>query len=160
MSPGHYEAAVQYLDRAIAIDPQLAAAYLNRGLARRHLGQWHEALSDFDRTSALDPALTSAFDERGRIFLERGQTERAAQEFSQSLTIAPTASGFYQRGQLFQTLGQHEKALADFDSAIAQLAEAPFVYHSRAAAKRALGDIDGAHADQEIASRLELGQQP
>ena len=54
MSPGHYEAAVLYLDRAIAIDPQLVSAYLNRGLARRHLGRWQEALSDFDRATALD----------------------------------------------------------------------------------------------------------
>jgi tetratricopeptide (TPR) repeat protein len=155
MTPGHYDEAVRDFDRAIAISPQWAAGYLNRGLARRQLGRFDEALADLERAVMLDPSLTAAYNERGRIFVERGETGRAAEELSRSLAIAPTANGYYQRGQLWQSLRQYEKALADFNLAIREMTDAPYVYDARAAAKRALGDVDGAHADQEASLRLQ-----
>ena len=44
-----------YLDRALTLDPGLAAAWYNRGLARFHGKRWREAADDFRRALELAP---------------------------------------------------------------------------------------------------------
>ena len=44
-------------DRAIAIDPSLANAYVNRGIAHSHLGNLNLAVADYEKGLALDPKI-------------------------------------------------------------------------------------------------------
>jgi tetratricopeptide (TPR) repeat protein len=45
----------RHLDRALELDPSLAAAWYNRGLARFHGQRWSEAVADFKRALELAP---------------------------------------------------------------------------------------------------------
>ena len=52
-----YTEAIADLDKAIELDPKVAAAYTNRGIAKAHLKQYTEAIADLDKAIELDPKL-------------------------------------------------------------------------------------------------------
>jgi tetratricopeptide (TPR) repeat protein len=156
MAPGAYQEAIAVFDRAIAIWPGMADAYLNRGIAERALGRADAALADLDKATGLDPNLTRAYDERGRIHAEKGDNPRAVEEFTKSIRTRSTTDGYYQRGLAYEAMGEHRKAVADFDNAIAQQPDAPYAYRARALARANLGDAEGAKEDRETAQRIEL----
>jgi tetratricopeptide (TPR) repeat protein len=51
------EEAVEAFDRCIALDPGMAPAYADRGIARDRLGEYEKALADYRTALALDPKL-------------------------------------------------------------------------------------------------------
>ena len=53
------------LDKAIALSPQNAYLYYNRGNVYAGRGDWYLAIADYDRAIAIDPALTEAYYNRG-----------------------------------------------------------------------------------------------
>lgn len=156
MTPGTYEEAVHQFDRAISLSPQLAEAYLNRGLAERNLNRPEAALIDLAKALDLDSSLTLAHDELGQIYAARGDSEKALDQFSKSIAAKPTANGLYQRGQLYEKLGQHQKAIADYTKAIAELADAPYIYFARSTARVAIGDTAGAQSDRARGMELSV----
>lgn len=155
MGKSDFNAAEQKFTRAVDIWPQLASAYLERGLARRDQQKIDEAMQDFDHALSLDSNLAQAHTELGVIYKERGDLQRAVNEFTQSIALASNTDALYQRGQLYAALGQHDKALADYDAAIQEQTDAPFVYRARAMSRDALGDHDGAEEDRTRASQIE-----
>lgn len=155
MGSGRYRTAVACFDRALRIRPQLAEAYLNRGLAHRDLEETQAALEDFDQAFDLDPAMARACDERGRIYRDRGDARRAMQEFSKSIEIAPSVDEYYQRGEMYESMGEHQKAIDDYTEAVAEMRDAPYVYRARALARQNLGDDQGAAADRTLALEAE-----
>jgi Flp pilus assembly protein TadD len=54
--------------------------------------------------------------------------------------------------------GNYQQALADYDHSIDQQPNAPYVYRARAAAKKELGDEEGANQDHRQADRLQYGR--
>lgn len=50
---------------AIEINPQYAAAYLNRGNARTLLRVYQEAIEDYDRAIEINPLYADAYYNRG-----------------------------------------------------------------------------------------------
>jgi tetratricopeptide (TPR) repeat protein len=147
--------AIRHFDKAISISPDLAGAYLDRAIAEHNSGDRGAALIDLEKAVELDPSLTRAYNLRGQIFAENGDARKAIDEFTKSLKAKPELEGYYQRGLAHERLGEHMEAIADFDSAIAEFPDAPYTYRARASARRALGDDEGADADQKIAARLE-----
>ena len=152
---GKYKDAIAQFTRAIGIWPQLADAYLERGIAYRYLNQSDQALADFDHAIELNPNLPRAYTARGFIYRERGNARRAMEEFSKSIEIAPNVDAYFERGQTFEDLGEHQKAIDDYDKAIAEMRDAPYVYRARSLARRNMGDQDGYDADQKMAASLE-----
>jgi DNA-binding winged helix-turn-helix (wHTH) protein/TolB-like protein len=78
------------VDRAIVLDPNLAAAYTARGQIRGIYDRdWQAALEDFDRAVALEPRFASAYFYRGIIYGVRGQFERSRAEFNTAQRLEP-----------------------------------------------------------------------
>lgn len=57
------EKAIRDFDRAIELDPRLARAYANRGLARLRRGEEVMAAKDFERCLEVDPTMQAELDE-------------------------------------------------------------------------------------------------
>ncbi len=155
MRPNKYPEAIGHFTRALEIYAQLPNAYLERGNAHRFLGEPDAALADFQSAADLDPTLADAHTGSAMIFVERRDTAHALDELNKSIAIRPNIEAYYQRGLILEARGEHQKAIADFDLAIAQARDAPYMYRARATAKENLGDREGAHADREIADRIE-----
>jgi tetratricopeptide (TPR) repeat protein len=65
-----YPGAIDEYDRAVADDPYLRDAFLHRGVAYRHTGEFERALADFDHAIRLDKDYGRAYAERARAKLE------------------------------------------------------------------------------------------
>jgi tetratricopeptide (TPR) repeat protein len=155
MRPGKYPDAVAHFTRALDISSELPDAYLERGNAHRSLGEPDAALADFQRASDLNPSLVAAHNGIAMIYVERRDQRRALEELNKSIGLQPTIEAYFQRGQILEAQGDHQKAIEDYDRAIAQAPDAPYMYRARALARENLGDQEGAHADRDVAHRIE-----
>jgi tetratricopeptide (TPR) repeat protein len=52
---GRSEEAIQYFDQALAIEPDIVIALVNKGLALEDLDRTEEAIQYYDRAIAIDP---------------------------------------------------------------------------------------------------------
>lgn len=79
-------------DKALELDPSLAAAYTARAQIRAVYDfDAKGALQDLDRAAEIDPELSSIYFYRGVIHTAQGDDERARQEFQRSQQLEPAA---------------------------------------------------------------------
>jgi tetratricopeptide (TPR) repeat protein len=71
------DGAITAFDAAIALQPRLAFAYLNRGLAYQRLGEADRALADLNRAVRYAPYAARGYYARSLIFRQKGDVERA-----------------------------------------------------------------------------------
>ncbi len=62
-----YDEALQFFDKALAINPSYVNALNNKGLALDHLQRYDEALQSFDKALSLDPSNTKALEGKDSI---------------------------------------------------------------------------------------------
>jgi tetratricopeptide (TPR) repeat protein len=155
MGPTKYPGAIVHFTNALAICGQLPEAYLERGNAHRALGDMDEALADFRAAADLNPVLAEAHNGMAMIYVDRRDSTHALEELNKSLALKPNVEALYQRAQILEAQGDHKRAIGDYDAAIAEDPNAPHMYRARALAKANLGDNDGAHADRQIAQKIE-----
>lgn len=60
-----YKEAIEYYDKAIEINPDLAVAYNNKAAAEVQLRRYEAALKDYDKAIELAPDFTGAYFGRG-----------------------------------------------------------------------------------------------
>jgi tetratricopeptide (TPR) repeat protein len=111
---GRTEAALEALDRALALDPQHANAYANRGILRFWNGDLEAATEDFDKAAEIDPSERIAMNGRGLVALGQGRPLDAVVEFSMSLRAEPDDLFVLRaRSEAYADLESWDKALAD-----------------------------------------------
>lgn len=81
------EAAIQF-ERAAQLNPQMATAWHNLGVARFRLGQFTSALGAFDRSIALGNESGLAYSHRGVTRFALGDHEGAEADFSVARRVA------------------------------------------------------------------------
>jgi tetratricopeptide (TPR) repeat protein len=64
MFKGQMLQAIADFNRTIELDPHIAWAYFNRGIAKVYLGEESEAKKDFDECLRLKPELKTQLDPR------------------------------------------------------------------------------------------------
>jgi hypothetical protein len=78
---GDFERAIVAYDRVIAVKPDFAHAYSNRGASFAALNRSDEALASFDQAIAIDPAHVDAHVGRAIVWLMQGDFARGWREF-------------------------------------------------------------------------------
>ena len=153
---GEYDDAIADYDRAIALDPNYAAAYNNRGVARAHKGDYDSAIADYDRTIALDPNYAAAYDNRGTVKAHKGDYDGAIADYDRAIALDPDyAAAYDNRGTAKAHKSDYDGAIADYDRAIALDSNDTAAYNNRGLAKAHKGDYDGAIADCSRAIALD-----
>ncbi len=61
--------------KAIRLQPDLAEAYYNRGIAYNNLGQYQRAIEDYNEAIRLKPDLTMAYIGRGFAYFIQGNNK-------------------------------------------------------------------------------------
>jgi TolB-like protein/DNA-binding winged helix-turn-helix (wHTH) protein/Tfp pilus assembly protein PilF len=92
--------AIQEVNEALKIDPDLAVAYLARGalLWSHRNGFPHErAVAEFKRALELDPNLAEAHHQLGLVYIHTGLFDRADRELQTALDLEPTSIAFRYR---------------------------------------------------------------
>ena len=77
LDKGKYDDAIADFDKAIALDPNDAAAYGNRGNAYYSKGEVDRAIADYTKVIALNPNDAKAYYNRGNAYDDKGEVDRA-----------------------------------------------------------------------------------
>ena len=85
----HLEEALASYDKAIALKPDFAEAYSNRGNALRDLKRPEEALASYDKTIALKPDYAEAYSNRGSALLDLKRAEEALASYDKAIALKP-----------------------------------------------------------------------
>ena len=83
------KAAIDDLERAILLRPDIASLHLYRGVAHSELGLSEKAISDFSQAILLRPDLVMALHNRGYEFEKLGDVKRAVADYEAALRLAP-----------------------------------------------------------------------
>lgn len=111
---GDFEAAIDDLTRAIALDDNAAALYLLRGQAYSELLQDEDAIADYSRVIELTPNDGFAYGQRGAIYFALEDYDRALADFDAALRLNPSTSLYYDfRRETHTQLGNDDAASFD-----------------------------------------------
>jgi hypothetical protein len=83
---GDSEEAIAAFDRAIAVTPKSALAYLNRGLIHEQEGELDQALADLDQAVRLSPSARNYYS-RSLIQRERGDARKADRDAQRAMEL-------------------------------------------------------------------------
>lgn len=142
-----YQQAIEAYNDALAVDPNSAAAYAGRCLAKRSL-QDSTALADCERAIQIDPNNANAY--RGRSMIKRAGNDLngAIADATRAIQLAPNDNkGYLTRGLAKDALKDYKGALADYDRAIQFDPNYPNGYSYRGLTRLNLGDNRGALSD-------------
>jgi len=129
---GDHAAALELIDRAIAINFAVASAHSHRGLALQGLKRFEEALQAYDRALTLKPESVEALFNRGRVLLVLRQLADALKSFDAALALAPDfAEAHLYRGNTLQDLNALEAALKSHDRALELKSDFPDALNDR-----------------------------
>jgi predicted O-linked N-acetylglucosamine transferase (SPINDLY family) len=116
--------AVELINKAIEIDPNIAATYNNRASALKELEQFEEALASYDQAIAIKADYAEAYFNRGVVLNELKQFAAALASYAQAIAVKPDFAGaYFNRGIVLRELRQFDAALASYDQAIAVKAD-------------------------------------
>jgi len=142
-----YNQAILSFDRAIALQPNMAEAYLMRGKSFVGDAKPERSLADFSRVIELRPGDPAGWVARGLAFLELNKFAEAISDASQAIAVSPReAIAFNLRGTAMRKSGDAKKALEDFNRAV-ELEPNADNYYQRGATYQLLGEHRLAIAD-------------
>jgi tetratricopeptide (TPR) repeat protein len=93
LEQGRYEEAIEYLDQALAIEPNNFGALTNKGVALDNLGRYQEAIEYYDRVLAIDPNDLYASYNKGALLHDLGRYQEAIEYYDRVLAIDPNHVG-------------------------------------------------------------------
>ena len=111
MEQGRWKEALSPTEKAIQLQPDSSASYLQRGIIQAALGNPRAALQDFSVCLDKNPKEINALYNRGNIYFQQEKFEQANRDFEASVKIDPNfGKAFYAMGLSYFKVGQQEKA--------------------------------------------------
>ena len=90
-----YQEALEFYDKALAIDDEDIIPISNKGLALYKLGNYKEAQRWFDKTLSLDGNYTEALIGKGLVLYDLGKNEESQRLVNKAFTIEPAYMKFF-----------------------------------------------------------------
>ena len=120
-----------------------AEAYLNRGMARRQMGEPPgEAIKDYDEALKVLPTYVAALNNRGMEAINLGHHEDAVRDLSRAIEVAPhLAAPYYNRARAWNIRRDYDRAIADANEALQRRGTPPHTLLIRAFAYRMKGQL-------------------
>jgi len=148
--------AIEYLSQAISLDPNLSAAYYDRGIAYSRLKQFDQAIADYDLVIRLVPSFVQAYNNRGLAYYDHKQFDRAIADQDQAIRLDPNfAPAYNNRGIAYAALKQIDQAITNYDKAIRLDPNDAATYLNRGKAYDVLDKINHAITDYDHAIRID-----
>ncbi len=152
---GNHQAAVDMIGRAIAINPNEASAYFNRGSALMELQQLEAAVASYDQAIRIEANYVDAHFNRGNALKRLKQLDAAVASYDNAIHFKPDHfQAYYERGLALSDLGQAQAAVASYDNAIRIKPDHADAYNNRGVALRQLKQLELAVASYDAAIRI------
>lgn len=115
--------AIAAYRRAIQIDPNLAVAYNNLGIALAQQGRSQEAADAYREAIRLEPNLANAYNNLAAVLIVLGEPREAEQIQAQASALLRNANSanaidYINLGRALSNQGKHEEAIAAYEIAI------------------------------------------
>ena len=150
-----YQSAVDLFGKAIAVNPNIAIAYNNRGNALLDLGRLDEARASYDKALALKPDYAEAYYNRGNALLDLKRLDEALASYDKALALNPDyTEAYYNRGNLLRDFKRLNEALASYDKVLTLKPDYAEAYNNRGIALLYLKRLDEALASCDEALAL------
>ena len=148
LAQGKSDAALAEFREAIELNPNHAAAWINRGTAYHDLHQYDKAIADYSKVIELDPQNVLAWIRRGSSYHDIHQYDKALADYSRAIELDPqNVLAWTYRANSHHNLHQYDRAISDHSKAI-ELDPANswswscrgFAYHSSRQYEKAIAD--------------------
>jgi tetratricopeptide (TPR) repeat protein len=84
---GNNKAAIQYFQKAIALNPNFSGAYFSQGVSYGQLGQYPEAINQINRAIKMEPQNGMYYYGRARVYLLSGDKAKAMEDFKKAADL-------------------------------------------------------------------------
>lgn len=154
-SHGDYAAALDDIDEAIRLMPQVAGLYINRAFLRYNLDSYTGAMADYDYALTLDPLNATALFNRGLLLAEVNANDLALEDFNRVLSLDPDDyRALYNRAVIYKAKGNYDAALADMERVAERFPDFPGAVYFRAAVNQERGNLVAAERDYRRARQM------
>ncbi|MBO7112149.1 MAG: tetratricopeptide repeat protein [Bacteroidaceae bacterium] len=151
---GDSAGALEWVDKALAINNYDAEMIHHRGVMLARLERYEEAEEDMNRVIYLNPSDAGAYITRAMIRYFRDNLNGALADYDMSIMIDPAnVTGHYNRGNLRAQIGDDNRAIEDFDLVIEAEPDNLMAIFYRGVLRDQTGDYRG--AEQDITRVLE-----
>jgi eukaryotic-like serine/threonine-protein kinase len=133
--------ALPMAERAVGLDPYLAAAQVSLGLSLSSAGRPEEALRHVERALALDPRNADAHFAAGKIYRSQGKLSEAEAAFKKAAEIHPHRMYLDELGSFYFHMGRREEAIAAFRRSLVLAPDGYIAYRNLGAAYFLKGDL-------------------
>ncbi|HEX6573781.1 MAG TPA: protein kinase [Gemmatimonadaceae bacterium] len=150
--------ALQAVDKALAIDPNLADAHASKGLVLSHSGELREGLKHLQRAVELNPGHAAAYNLLGRALYSYERIPEGLASIEKSLELDPVSMMVHTgAGDAYYFARQYEKSVLHYRLSIELDPRFDGTHTGLARSLEALGKFDEARAEYEEGARLAGG---
>ena len=119
---GQLDRALEYLDRAIALTPDYAQLYIERGYIHNVQFDFRSAIVDYDRAVALRPDDVQGYFGRGIAYHNLEAYDAAIVDLTRAIELNPTlVDAFFLRGDSYYMRGVTTRSIPDLEAALRDL---------------------------------------
>lgn len=156
---GRLDDAVRGYGRALMLNPRIADAYNNLGVALRAQGKYAASVASYRRSLALKPGNPGVYSNMGNALRELGRVEESRVAHERAVAMAPeSAEAVYNLGLVFRDLNDLEQAIGCFDRAIKLRPDHVEAHWDRALILLHMGRLEDGFREYEWRWRLDQSQ--
>ncbi len=149
------EHALLHIEKAIAVDPQVAEFHNSMGNALALLHRHAAAVPNYDRSIALKPDVAETHFNRGNALFHTERHEAAVAGYDAAIVLnSDYADAYNNRGLALAALRRYAAALASYDAAIALRADFALAYSNRGLVLKELDRFEEALSSYDRAIAL------
>jgi tetratricopeptide (TPR) repeat protein len=157
-SMGHEEGlAIEDFTKAIALEPDQPAYYLERGISLLENGRPEDAVADLTKVLKLDPQNRHAWAKLALAYTSLGRIQEAFDAVNDAIRLDPEAADLFRlRGDIYSSAEDFKAAVRDYTQAVELRPHNPVAYNNRGVALARLGRNREAVKDLEAAMEQAL----
>lgn len=142
---GKLDAALDYLNQALALNTTHPSAFFNRANVLQALQRDLDAIQDYEKTLKINENHAQAAYQLGFLLQKSKRYEAAVERYEQALALNPTdAQIHFNRGVSLQALERLQEAIESYDNTLALEPEHAKALNNRATALMNLGQLEQA----------------
>ncbi len=155
---GNLDAALRYLEAAVAAEPRAVEAGVHLAQIRMARGELREATAGYEHVLGIHANDAQTWYGYGNALHALGRTDDALAAYNRALVLAPgRVEALTHRGNVLHDRGRFAEALADYDQALQQMPGLAMLHNNRGNTLRALQRPAEALASVDRALAIEPG---
>ena len=156
---GDFEISIEYLNKAIILNSNIASHYSIRALVNYYLNLFDQATKDAILANSIDPKDTLSLIVLGAIKSFEGDMVTSNNYYEEAMQITPDDSSiFFWRAKSLRFNEMYENSLKDFNKAIIMDRSRASYFYERAVLYIQINELEKAKSDLEEA--IEISKNP